>query len=405
MSSYERTLARLFALRRFGVRPGLDAISVALARLGDPQRAFDVVHVAGSNGKGSTSAMIESILRTDGRHTGLYTSPHLARFTERIRVGGVELDRDAVAPLYEEVSAAGPELTFFELVTAMAFLAFQRAGVEVAVVEVGLGGRLDATNVLPRTLVSVVTGIALEHTEILGTTLRAIAREKAGILRRGVPAIVGAVPDEARAAITEVVIEVGAHARWYGSDFHAVDSALLGEHQRRNAAVAREAVLCLATPPGAHSVARGLATVRWPGRLELVCDDVLVDGAHNPDGAQALAVALPEIARGRAIHLIVAVVEDKDARALFEPLLSLASRVYVTTAPTPRARSAASLASLLTHPHVIVCADPHAAVEEARCEGALCVVAGSLFLVGAVRAHLLGEPVDSIAAQDPAVRP
>ncbi|MEO6954104.1 MAG: folylpolyglutamate synthase/dihydrofolate synthase family protein [Polyangia bacterium] len=405
MSAYERTLARLFALRRFGVRPGLDAISDALAKLGDPQRAFDAIHVAGSNGKGSTSAMIESVLRADGRRTGLYTSPHLARFTERIRVGGAELDRDAVAPLFDEVTAAGPGLTFFELVTAMAFLAFARAGVEVAVIEVGLGGRWDATNVLPRTLVSVITGIALEHTEVLGTTLDAIAREKAGILRAGVPAVIGAVPEEARRAIAEVAARVGTKPRWLDKDFARIDSALLGEHQRGNAAVARAAVLCMPVPPRGDAIARGLASVRWPGRMEVVADDVLVDGAHNPDGASALAAALPMLAAGRAIHLVIGVVEDKDVRALFEPLLPLVARVFVTTAPSPRARTASSLASLISHPRVTICEDPLAAVAQARVDGALCVVAGSLFLVGAVRARLLCEDVDPIAAQDPAARP
>ena len=405
MSTYDRTLSRLFALRRFGVRPGLEAISEALARLGNPQHAFDAIHVAGTNGKGSTSAMIESILREGGRRTGLYTSPHLARFTERIRVRGVEIDRELVAYLHDEVTVAGPELTFFEVVTAMAFLAFARAGVEVAVVEVGLGGRLDATNVLPRTRVSVVTGIALEHTEVLGTTLDAIAREKAGILRAGVPAVVGAVPDEARRAILDVATRVGAPTRWLGVDFAAVDTSLLGAHQRRNAAVAREAVSCLPVPPDADAIARGLAGVRWPGRLERIADDVIVDGAHNPDGAKALAAALPQLAAGRAIHLVVGVVEDKDARALFEPLLPLAERVFVTTVPSPRARTATSLASLLAHPRITICGDPLEAVAQARGHGALCIVAGSLFLVGAVRAHLLGEEVDSLSAQDPAARP
>lgn len=408
--TYEEALRALFALRRFGVRPGTGPIEAALAHLGNPERSFQAIHIAGTNGKGSTAAICEAILRADGRHVGLYTSPHLCRFTERIRISGQELAPEQAASLVEEALQAGPALTFFELVTATAFAAFALAGVDVAVVEVGLGGRLDATNVLAWPRVSVITNIALDHMEILGETTAAIAREKAGILRRGVPGVIGTVDASARAAITAIAAEVGAPLSWLGTDFLAEVSIpqLPGEHQRNNAAVALAALQRLpeSLRPSDASIARGLASVRWPGRLELLADDLLVDGAHNPDGAAALAAALPAIAAGRPIHLVLGVVEEKDVLALAQPLMRLAKRIIATTVPSTRARPAAVLARALhdTWSGVEVIEDPHAAVAAARMPGALTVVAGSLFLVGAVRAQCLGETVDPIAVQDPAPR-
>jgi dihydrofolate synthase/folylpolyglutamate synthase len=402
--TYADALARLFALRRFGMRPGLAPIEDVLAKLGHPERAFPAIHVAGTNGKGSTAAMCDAILRAAGKRVGLYTSPHLSRFTERIRIAGVEIDEAEVAAILEEVLAVAPSLTFFEIVTAAAFVAFARAQLDIAIVEVGLGGRLDATNALARPLVSVITNIALDHTEILGNTIEEIAGEKAGILRAGVPAIIGAVDDEARRAIAERAREVGAPLRWLGKDFAvaAIPDHLLGLHQARNAAVARAAILALppALRPDEDAIARGFADARWPGRLERLAPDLFLDGAHNADGSRALADALPALAAGRPIHLVLGVVEEKDAKALAAPLLPLASRVIATTPPTPRAKSASRLASELG-PSVESIDDPLAAVGEARASNALTVVAGSLFLVGQVRARVLGEREDPIVVQDP----
>jgi dihydrofolate synthase/folylpolyglutamate synthase len=315
-SPYERILERLFALRRFGVRPGLGAIEAALERLGHPERAFPAVHVAGTNGKGSTAAICEAILRADGRRVGLYTSPHLSRFTERVRIDGAEISRAEITGFVDEAFAAGPELTFFEVVTAAAFLALARAKVEIAVVEVGLGGRLDATNALARPLVSIITNVALDHTEILGETTAAIAAEKAGILRVGVPGVIGLVDPDAAAVIAARGAKVDTPLSWLGRDF-ALGAAptLLGAHQARNAAIAEAALLRLpeALRPSGSAIARGLAEARWPGRLERLTDDLIVDGAHNPDGAAALAAALPVLAAGRPIHLVLGTVEEKDA--------------------------------------------------------------------------------------------
>ncbi len=401
--TYADALARLFALRRFGVRPGTEELTAALARLGNPERAFSAIHVAGTNGKGSTAAICEAILRADGRRTGLYTSPHLARLTERIRIDGDELGEAETAALADEVLEAGPTLTFFEVVTAMAFLAFARAGVELAVVEVGLGGRLDSTQTLARPLVSIVTSIGLDHTELLGDTTAAIAREKAGIFRAGIPAVIGRVDDAARVAIADHAATVGAPVAWLGVDFPAIAvPALHGAHQADNAGLAVAAVQRLPIAPGARAIEVGLASARWPGRLEQLAEDLIVDGAHNADGAAVLAAALPALAGDRPIHLVLGVVEEKDARALAAPLIPLCARLIVTTVPSPRARPAAALAALLDVAHIEQIDEPMAAVLAARRPGALTVVAGSLFLVGHVRARLLDERVDPIVAQDPA---
>ncbi|HEX9101073.1 MAG TPA: Mur ligase family protein, partial [Polyangia bacterium] len=202
MMTYDEMLRRLAALQRYGMRPGLESISALCAALGDPQAGLAVVHVGGTNGKGSTAAMIAAGARADGRRVGLYTSPHLLRFTERIVVDGAELPRERAAELGARVLAVAGEHTFFDVATAMAFVAFAEARVELAVVEVGLGGRLDSTNVVARPRCAVVTSVARDHTEVLGDTLSAIAREKAGIWKRGAPALF-ACDDEAAAAVLD----------------------------------------------------------------------------------------------------------------------------------------------------------------------------------------------------------
>ncbi len=276
--------------------------------------------------------------------------------------------------------------------------------------EVGLGGRLDATNAITRPLVSIITSIALDHTDVLGPTTAHIAREKAGILRAGVPAIIGRVDADAEAVIREVASSVGAPLRFLGRDFPRLASgatpALLGDHQRDNAALAVAALRLLPTAlrPDDAAITHGLAEARWPGRLERLADDLVLDGAHNADGAAALAAALPALAAGRPVHLVLGVVEDKDVAALYGPLRARVQRVVATKPPNPRGLSAAALAAKLGgNPDAID--DPMAALAAARTPGALTVVAGSLFLVGWLRAQLLGEPVDPIAAQDPPATP
>ncbi|HZS36770.1 MAG TPA: folylpolyglutamate synthase/dihydrofolate synthase family protein [Polyangia bacterium] len=427
--TYSEALERLFALRRFGVRPGLEATRAALAAVGNPERAFAAIHVAGTNGKGSTAAFAERMLREAGVRTGLYTSPHLSRFTERIRVSGIELDEDETAELAARVLGVAPALTFFEVVTVMAFAAFRARGVEVAVIEAGLGGRLDATNVLEAPLAAVVTGVALDHTDVLGATLVEIAREKAGIFKPGAPAIFACADEGARAVLIDRARELGAPAEWpgHGFDFAPRDGGgmifrrgdralevaslgLAGEHQRSNAALALAAIERVSPRIADEARARGLAETRWPGRLETVTDargllggahaGVLIDAAHNPDGARALAAALRQIAAGRPVTLIFGVVADKDAPAMLAALAPAADELVLTRPDSPRARDPESLRALAPNARVAPSLAEALALAAARARGPI-VVAGSIFLVGEARRLLTGERADPLIVQDP----
>jgi dihydrofolate synthase / folylpolyglutamate synthase len=393
--TYDEMLQRLLALRRFGMRPGLDSVRALLAAVGNPERGLAVVHVGGTNGKGSTAAFIEAALRASGRRTGLYTSPHLLRFTERIRIDGAEIARERVAALAERVLAVGGEHTFFDVVTAIALLAFRDAGVDVAVLEVGLGGRLDSTNVVERPLAAVVTSVARDHVEVLGESLEGIAREKAGIWKPGAPAIYACDDEAAAAVLAAEAARVGAApiAR-FGRDFDdegLPPLGLGGAHQRRNAALARRALEALGVD--AAALADAFPRVRWPGRLEQVTPTVLVDAAHNEEGARALAAALPP----GPLTLVLGVVADKDARAILAPLLPRVTRVIATAPPSPRALSAEALAALVPGAEIA----PDLAFALRLAGGDRVVVAGSIFLVGEARRLLLGETADATAVQDP----
>ena len=407
---YRDLLAQLAGVRALGVELGLDRVRAALARLGDPQKRFAAVQIAGTNGKGSTAAMTEAVLRAHGLACGLYTSPHLARFTERIRVDGIEADGDRLAEIGRRVAATGVPLTYFEIATALAFVVFAEDGVDVAVLETGLGGRLDAVTTA-ESLATAITSIGFDHMAYLGGSLREIAYEKAGILRPGVPAFLGELPVEADDEIARVAAGVGAPLTRL-RDLARVTAplALPGAHQRDNAALAL--ALAGAALAARHrrldpaTVAQALARVRWPGRLERLADDSLLDCAHNADGARALAGALAEIAPGRPVVLLISVVSDKDPAAMFAALARTASAAVVTRSSNPRAIPTDQLAAI-ARAHITdvrTSDDPLAALAEARrlaAPSGLVVVCGSMFLVGALRAHLLGEPVDPEPTSDP----
>jgi dihydrofolate synthase/folylpolyglutamate synthase len=359
--------------------------------------------------------MTAAILGAAGLRTGLYTSPHLCRFTERIRIDGREIDGDWLALCDRRVEATGVPLTYFEIATALAFLAMAENGVEVAVLETGLGGRLDAVTTAEPAAVAI-TSIGLDHTAYLGDTLRAIAREKAGILKPGVPCFLGRLPGEADEEIARVAAEVGGPLRRLGRDFEPPASplGLAGRHQRDNAAVAvalaQEAAARLGRGLDARldaaTVATALAGVSWPGRLERVGDDVLLDCAHNADGARALASALAELAPGRRVVLLVSIVADKDAGEMLAALKPAAAAVVVTRSNNPRALppEALAVAARRSFAEVAVREDSETGLAEGRRlagEGGLVVVCGSTFLVGAVRARLLGEAVDPQSMSDP----
>ncbi|MSP60627.1 MAG: bifunctional folylpolyglutamate synthase/dihydrofolate synthase [Myxococcales bacterium] len=425
---YARALGRLQALARFGVRPGLAAIARVLAALGHPERGVPALHIAGTNGKGSTAAFAEALLRAAGARTGLYTSPHLSRFTERIRIGGTEVGPGHTADLIERVLAApgGDQLTFFEVATAAAFACFAEERVDLAVIEVGLGGRYDATSCCAP-FATVVTGIGLDHTAQLGATTAAIAVEKVGIARPGVPLCAGPLDQAAGAVVEEGARTIGAPLYRFGVDFTvAAESdriaylgpggpladariALPGAHQARNAALALAATsFAPRFAPDEAARREGLGNVRWPGRLERVAPDLILDGAHNPDGAVALAAALvAEVGPrgGRRLVLLVGALADKDARGLLAPLLPLAARVVCTRPDSPRALAASELAAqvaaLAPALPVESVQAPAEALACARRGGGLVVACGSLLLVGELRRLVTGEESDPVTVADP----
>lgn len=410
----------LFARQRFGVDLGLERVEGLLARLGRPQDAFETVLVGGTNGKGSTAANLSSVLNAAGRRTGLFTSPHLTRFAERFVVAGEEVAegplRDALAAVRPPAEAVGA--TFFEVTTALACLLFARAGAEVAVMEVGLGGRLDATNALTPRL-SVVTNVALDHTEVLGTTERAIAAEKAGILRPNVPALTGAtggalevIKSVAKSlktplwALGEEVLLTAADLGWSGvrvgvrTPLGALEltTPLLGLHQARNVALAAAAAQLLGVPEAA--IKQGAEATRWPGRLEGLPyrgRTVLLDGAHNPGAAHALAAALANLSAA-PVTLIFGAAADKDIPAIVRALAPVTAHAVVTRAElSPRAASPEALAARWPLPATL--ADtPREALAHAldlTPPGGVIVACGSLYLVGELRPRLLGSETEA----------
>jgi dihydrofolate synthase / folylpolyglutamate synthase len=396
----------LAGLHPLAIRFGLERMERALEALGRPDRAYDILHVGGTNGKGSACAMAAAALSAAGHKVGLYTSPHLVRFNERIQVDGREIADADLAAAVEEVRRACPwhdhggdadRLTYFEFATLAGLLHLAKAGIGVAVVEVGLGGRFDATNaIVPR--VAAVARIGLDHTQLLGDTVEQIAFEKAGIFKRGVPAVAHArQPPGALETLRAEALRRGAPFVLAADDWPA-PVALAGPHQRGNAAFAAAALRQLAragVPVGEDAIARGIASARWPGRLEEV-DGVLLDGAHNPDGAAALVAALRALHPGRPVELVFGVLSDKDVTAMLAVLAPSVRRVHAVAPATPRARPAADVRRLATA-HGLD-GDEHGSMRDAiECarrasrDGAIVCVAGSLYLVGEARALLRPE--------------
>jgi dihydrofolate synthase/folylpolyglutamate synthase len=390
-------LSRLYARIPLGMRLGLDPMRDACARVGHPERSFPSIHVAGTNGKGSVCAMVAAIARDHGLRAGLYTSPHLCRFAERIRLGGEPIDDGALADVLSRALDAGPDLSFFEAATLAAFLAFRDASVDVAVLEVGIGGRLDATNVIPAPRAAAITRIALDHTDRLGATLVDIAREKAGIAKPTVDLVLGPMPPEVREAIVEV-------ARVHRATTSSIDGVsappqigLAGEHQKDNARVA--AVLGARLGASQTEIDRGIANVRWPGRLETI-GAFLLDAAHNPDGAEALARHLCGLALSpQRVALVFGTLGDKDWAPMLDVLAPLAGQcVYV--APQGASRATIDPYAMAAHRGGLVASSIQEAITLARRPHPpeLVVIAGSLVLIGEARAILLGLPRDAPVA-------
>jgi dihydrofolate synthase/folylpolyglutamate synthase len=394
-------LEYLFGLEQFGIKFGLENIRALLARLDHPERAFTSIHIAGTNGKGSVAAMVDAGVRAAGHRGGRYTSPHLIRLNERFTIDGVAVDDATMIAAVEDVRDAVESLrsdgtlsvqpTFFEVTTAVAFELFRRMRVAIATVEVGLGGRLDATNVLTP-VATAITSIAFDHQLYLGATLAAIAREKAGIIKPGVPVVTGPMDAEAMSVIEQVARENGSAV--VHADAGAVAGrrvGLAGEHQHVNAAIAAELLDILdrsgiVVPPAAVDAA--LEGVRWPGRIDLrqLPDgrEVLFDAAHNPAGAIALADYLRE--SSQRLPLVFAAMRDKDVRAMLEALLPSVRSVVLTRARTPRSADPEELARVV---RAIAPATPFtiepaldAALSRAFEDNRRILVAGSIFLLG-----------------------
>jgi dihydrofolate synthase / folylpolyglutamate synthase len=365
---------------------------------GAPDRYVRIALVAGTKGKGSTCAMLASVLGAQGVRCGLYTKPHLQTYRERIRLDGQAISpREFTEELerFRHVAAKLPaeagEPTTFEVTTALALDYFARKRCEIAVVEVGLGGRLDATNATDPEL-SVITSISYDHTAILGRTLGAIAGEKAGILRSGRTALLAEQRAAAMRALREACRRVGANCRTVTPLEH--DAPLQGSHQRQNAALAIEAARALCPALTQAAIDTGLHRLNWPGRFEVI-DNVVLDGAHNGASASALAETLRAYLAGRPLRLVIGINRDKDARAVLTPLLPIAERVWATqTAANPRALPAAELARLCRRlgAEVVTPPDLHQAVREAMAQpDHVACVTGSLMLVGQAR-DALGLP-------------
>ncbi len=392
---------------------GLDRMAVLLAELGNPHRDACFVHVAGTNGKGSISAMIEAGLRAAGRRTGLYTSPHLVEPVERIRIAGEPVAREQFAAAFDCVHAAAEKLiargaleahpTYFETVTAMGFLLFRDLEAETTVLEVGLGGRLDATNiVMPR--LAVISAVDFDHEAFLGKSLDSIAAEKAGILKAGVPAVFAPQRAEVDATLRDAADARGIRPVWVsewaveqlaltaqGCRFRArhleVECPLAGEHQVENALTAAVALDLLGIAPA------GIRETRWPGRLERVscAPDIILDGAHNPAGARALARYIERFYAGRRVWMIYGAMRDKAVEEMASILFPLADEVIATAPSQTRAVRPEVIRAIADHPRVRTVPRLADAVEIARRaapEDAV-FISGSLFLVGEARALLV----------------
>ena len=440
--AFEATVeARLGTIAQRGlIRLELEAMRALLAQLGQPERLYRTVHVAGTNGKGSTAAMVESALRTAGFRTGLYTSPHLESYRERIRLEGEPIGAaDLLRVLDSRVLPAARRLqlvpTEFDLLTAAALLAFAEAEVDIAIIEVGLGGRLDSTNVLEEPLATVISSIGLDHMDRLGTDIAAIAGEKAGIIKPGRPVVTSATGDalaviRARSAaqgapltIVEPAESLGVSG--WGQRLRFAPGTpsplagdygipLLGEHQLSNAALALQTLEAIApwAPVSRQAAQAGLAATSWPGRLERIHAsevDWLLDGAHNPAGCEALARTVKGQFGDRRIGLILGMVADKDWTAMATGLSGLAEQVWLTRVPNPRSLDPALVSTVIVGGSVEVLQPFAEALTAAQAWAvrhgpeALIVIAGSLYLIGACRTQLLG-PVAPVRGSQPLAR-
>nr|UWI49789.1 bifunctional folylpolyglutamate synthase/dihydrofolate synthase [Clostridioides difficile] len=424
---YEEALEYISQTNKFGIRLGLENIGKLLELLGNPQETLNIIHVAGTNGKGSVCSFISNILRESGYKVGLYTSPYLETFTERIRVNGENIPQEDVARiigLIKEkievmVSQGYAYPTEFEVVTAMAFYYYSEQKVDFVALEVGLGGRYDATNIITKSLVSVITSISLDHTGILGDTIEKIAYEKAGIIKENGVVLVYDQTDEAKDVIKSVCKEKNAkyievnfdnmnikksniNSQVYdcnvmGEVYNNLEIMLIGEHQIDNSILAMSVLKYLKDTKkldnvSEESIRKGLITTKWPGRIEKIKESpiFIIDGAHNEDGAKSLAKALDKHFKDKKLTLLIGMLEDKDIDGVLEILMPKFSKVVTTTPNNPRAINSDILkdkilkyVSDVTSKHEIEDAVNYTL--EMSNKDDIIISAGSLYMIGTVR--------------------
>lgn len=420
-NNYQESLDYLYGLEKFGMIFGLTKVEAILEAIGNPHREIQAIHIGGTNGKGSTAAMIASILQKEGYRTGLYTSPHLIRFTERIKINGKEIEQEEVAEMarwmrgrVEEAKVPLP-FTFFDFTTALALLYFKQKAVDLAVLEVGLGGRLDSTNVVDP-LLSIITNIARDHEEQLGRSLLKIAGEKAGIIKKGRPLLTAATQPQVLQFFSKICRERKSPYYRVGKDLRYVQNGnrnfdyeglhrklwnislnLGGPHQIINATTAlgaMEVLDDLGYAVSKDAMIEGVREVEWPGRLELVCSSprVVLDGAHNPAGALALKESIEKEFEFRHLNLILGVMRDKDISSILRLLAPLAHHLILTRPHTDRAAPPALLLKTLgkNGGKAEIVEDLEGAIEKGLSmtkEDDLLCITGSLYTVGEARAY------------------
>jgi len=418
-NAYDDTLAAMYGLRRFGIKLGLSTTRNILKELGDPHTRFSTIHVAGTNGKGSIASCIASILRGAGYKTGLYTSPHLVKFNERILVDGRQIPDGHVVQAFEAVRKASVgmrEATFFEYATAMALFEFQRQNVEWAVMETGMGGRLDATNVIEPEL-SIVSNISVEHRDYLGHTIALIAGEKGGIIKPGVPVVTGAKQKAAIEVLEKIAKEKSSPLFRMGKDFRVkrskdggfsyygmdqtwknMSTPLPGSHQIENAAIALAACEILKRKKvglSDETIRAGVAENSWPGRLEVVSSSpfTLLDGAHNLMGARALGKFMANHLEKEKTTLVIGILDDKPYAAMLKSLVPHCARVILTMPETERALPPETLLKeaekMSDHVSIIPSVKEAViqAIDQAKPDETVCI-AGSLYVVGEAKQAL-----------------
>ena len=403
----------MYALRRFGIILGLDTINGILSALGNPQNDFNSIHVAGTNGKGSVASALSAILQESGYRVGLYTSPHLVRFNERICIDNHQISNLEVVKSYQTVKRVhhgDRSPTFFEFATAMALYAFSRQKVDWAVIETGMGGRYDATNIITPAI-SIITNVSMEHRDYLGSTLAEIAREKAGIIKQATPVVSAVKQKQVRSVVRDVARKKSAPLFMLGQDFavrqhqsghfsyygfentwRRLKTPLLGRYQVQNAALALAASELLIknnVSISPRNIKQGLANTRWPGRLEIVCDKplVILDGAHNLIAARNLARFLADNLTKRRITLVIGILDDKPYGSMLRSLLPQCRRAIITKAKTGRALDPQQLyktaKKIISDVSIVpdVAGAAKIAIEDSGPDDVICI-AGSLYVVG-----------------------